>query len=52
MSSLAQLDLELENVIRELTSRLAVPHLSEFDCVWEAANRVCDRYELAKVAQS
>ena len=52
MSPLAQFDLELENVIRELTLRLVVPQVSEFDCVWEAANRICDRYEIGKVAQS
>ena len=44
MASLAQLDRDLEKVIAELTLRLIVPRMSEFDSVWEAANRVCDRY--------
>ena len=51
MSPLAQFDLELGNVIREIRLRLMVPRVSEFDYVWEAANRVCDRYEIGKVAQ-
>jgi len=46
MASLAQLDRELEKLIAELTLRLIVPRMSEFDSVWEAANRVCDRYEV------
>lgn len=46
MSPLAQLDRQLESIIRELTLRLVVPKLSEFDCVWELANRVCDRYAI------
>jgi hypothetical protein len=52
MSPLAQFDLELENIIRELTLRLVVPRLSVFEHVWEAANGVCDRYGIAKVAES
>ena len=50
MSPLAQLDLVLEQIIRELTLNIVVPRLSGFDRVWEAANRVCDRYEIAKAA--
>jgi hypothetical protein len=46
MSSLSQFDQELENIIRELILRIAAPLLSEFDGVWETANRVCDRYEM------
>jgi len=26
--------------------RIAIPRWSEFETVWEAAIRVCDRYEL------
>jgi hypothetical protein len=48
MSPLEQLDRELEKIIRELTLRIVAPHLTEFECVWEAANEICDRYEIAK----
>jgi len=48
MSSIAELDQQLERLIRELAMRIAVPRLSEFETVWEAAIRVCDRYELGK----
>jgi hypothetical protein len=50
MSPLAQVDFELESVIRELTVRIVVPKMSEFDDVWEAANRVCDEYGMKKAA--
>ena len=49
MSPLAQLDQELENIIRELTLRILVPCLSEFDSVWETANKVCDRYQIPAI---
>ena len=48
MSPLAEFDLKLEHMIRELTLRIVVPRWTEFDTVWEAAIRVCDRYELGK----
>jgi hypothetical protein len=44
MSPLVQLDRQLEVIVRELTLRLIAPRWSEFDSVWVAANRVCDRY--------
>jgi hypothetical protein len=50
MSPLAQFDQELEALIRELTMRIVVPKMSEFDDVWEVANRVCDRYDVKKRA--
>ena len=50
MSPLAQFDRELEKIIRELSVHIVAPRLSSFDRVWEAANRVCDRYEIAKAA--
>jgi hypothetical protein len=51
MSPLAQFDQEMDKIIRELALRIVVPILGDFDNVWEAANRVCDRYELpAKAA--
>ena len=48
MSPLAQFDQKLEKIIREFTLRIMVPSWSEFEGVWEATNRICDRYELAK----
>jgi hypothetical protein len=44
MSPVAQADQELESVIRELAMRILVPRMSDFDDVWEIANRICDRY--------
>jgi hypothetical protein len=48
MSTIAQLDQQLEQLIREIARRIAIPRLSEFETVWEAAIRVCDRYELGR----
>jgi hypothetical protein len=48
MSPLAEFDQKLEQIIREFALRIAVPRWTEFDTVWEAAIRVCDRYELGK----
>jgi hypothetical protein len=52
MSPLAQLDLLLEKILVELTLRVVVPLLSEFDSVWETANRVCDRYTVKGISNS
>jgi hypothetical protein len=46
MSPLEQLDQALDNIIRELTLRILVPRMGEFDRVWEIANQVCDRYQI------
>lgn len=51
MSPIAQADRELDNVIQELTMRIVVPRMSEFDDVWDIANRVCDRYGLRQPGQ-
>ena len=48
MSPLTEFDQHLEKVIREFALRIVVPRWTEFDSVWEAAMRVCDRYELGK----
>ena len=48
MSSLDEFDQRLEEIIREFTARIVVPRWTEFDTVWEAAIRVCERYELGK----
>jgi uncharacterized membrane protein YjjP (DUF1212 family) len=50
MSPLTQFDEKMENLIRELIVRILVPSGSEFDRVWEAANKICDRYNLTKAA--
>ena len=46
MSPLARLDGALDDIIRELTFRIVVARLYEFQQVWEIANDVCDRYEV------
>ena len=46
--SLLELDQQLERIIREFTLRIVVPRWNEFDTLWEAALRVCERYELGK----
>jgi hypothetical protein len=50
MSPLAQFEREFEKVIGELTLRIVAPRVSEFDFVWEVANRVCDRYQITEAA--
>jgi hypothetical protein len=45
MSPLAQFDQEIDKIIREISLRI-VPVLGDFEDVWEAANRVCDRHQL------
>ena len=47
---LAQFDSELEKIIGELILRIVVPRWSEFESVWEVANRVCDRYHIQTTA--
>jgi hypothetical protein len=48
MSLLTEFDQRLERIISEFALRIVVPRWTEFDTVWEAAIRVCDRYELGK----
>jgi hypothetical protein len=48
MSLLSELDRRLELIIQEPTLRTIVPHWSEFDSVWESANKVCDQYQMNK----
>jgi hypothetical protein len=50
MSPVEKFDHELETVILELITRIVVPKMSEFDDVWDIANRVCDNYEISKAA--
>ena len=49
MSPLAEFDQKLEQIIREFALRIVVPRWTEFDTVWEAAIRVCDRYQIGKL---
>jgi hypothetical protein len=50
MSSLAQLDSLLEIIIRELTLRIVVPRLGEFDSLWDTTHRICDRYQIKSIS--
>lgn len=43
-------DPELEQFLCDLALRLAFRGMEGFDEVWEAANRVCDRYEKSQAA--
>ena len=52
MSPLAQLNRLLENILRDLTLRFVVPRLSEFDSLWDTANRICDRYQIKSIFSS
>ena len=52
MSPLMEFDQRMEQIIREFALRIVVPRWTEFDTVWEAAIRVCDRYELGKGRRS
>jgi hypothetical protein len=40
----------MEALIREFILRIMVPAGSEFDRVWERANKICDRYDLTRAA--
>ena len=48
MSPIAEFDRKMEQMIREFALRVLVPRWTEFDAVWETANRICDRYQLGK----
>jgi len=48
MSPIAEFDRKLEQMIREFAVRVLVPRWTEFDAVWETANRICDRYQLGE----
>ena len=47
-----EVDHQMEEIIRELTLRIVTLRWTEFDTVWEAAIRVCDRYELGKAKRA
>jgi len=48
MSPIAEFDRRMEQLIRTFALRILAPDWTEFDAVWQAANRICDRYELGK----
>jgi hypothetical protein len=48
MSATAQIDRASEDIIYELVRRVIAYRLSEFNRVWEAANKICDRYQVTK----
>jgi len=52
MSPLAEFDQRMEQMIRDFALRILVPRWTEFDDLWEAAIRVCDRYDLGKPKQA
>ena len=48
MGRIQQADEELRSVIAQLTTRIMIQKMSDFEDVWIVANRVCDRYQLGK----
>jgi hypothetical protein len=48
MSPIAEFDRRMEQLIRTFALRILAPDWTEFDAVWQAANRICDRYKLGK----
>ena len=50
MTPLAQLDRDLERIILELAQHIVALRESEFEKVWVAANKICDRYEIANTS--
>jgi hypothetical protein len=45
MSAIAQLDYMSDEIIYTLARRVIICSLGEFDRVWEATNKICDRYQ-------
>lgn len=45
MSAIAQLDYVSDEIIYTLARRVVVYSMWEFERVWDAANKVCDRYD-------
>jgi hypothetical protein len=50
VTAVEQFDQASGEIIYELARRLIVYRLGEFDRVWEAANKICDRYRLKKAS--
>lgn len=51
MSPITEFDQKLEQIISEFALRIVAPRWAEFDIVWDAAIRVCDRYQLGTPRQ-
>jgi len=50
MTPFARLDRDLESIILELALRIVALRESEFEKVWVAANKICDRYEITNTS--
>ena len=50
MTPLTQLDRDLERIILELAQHIVALRESEFEKVWVAANKICDRYKIANTS--
>ncbi len=46
VSAIAQIERASEEIIYEIARRVIAYRWGEFERVWEAANRICDRYKL------
>ena len=50
VSAKAEIDQASEEIIYDLARRVIFYRLSEFDRVWESANKICDHYQLRKAS--
>lgn len=48
MSPIDEFDQKLERMIHDFALRIIVPNWTEFDGVFEASIRVCDRYRIGQ----
>lgn len=48
MFPIAKVDQRQERLVHEVALHIVLRRWAEFDVVWEAANRVCDAYEIGK----
>ncbi len=46
MTPVTKFDDHLEQIIAQLALRILTPTCSEFESVWQAANRICDQYAI------
>ena len=49
-TAVAEPDPEFEDFLGEISLRLVCRGMQGFDEAWDAANRVCDRYEKSQAA--
>lgn len=50
VSARPEIDRASDEIIYHLALRVIFYRLSEFDGVWESANKICDRYQLRKAS--